>query len=56
MFVLCGVSKHKKAKYRTIKTKKQVWMKYTVEENTKRLAEGPRFSAPVQTSPGAHPI
>jgi hypothetical protein len=32
MFVLCVVSKDKKAKCRT---KKQVWMKYRVQENTK---------------------
>jgi hypothetical protein len=33
MFVLGVVSKDKKAKYRTIKTKKQRGMKYGVQEN-----------------------
>jgi hypothetical protein len=28
MFVLCGVSKDKKAKCRTNQTNKQVWIKY----------------------------
>ena len=30
-------------------------MKYRVQENTKNNREGARFSAPVQTGPGAHP-
>ena len=34
MFVLCVVSKDKKAKCRIMKTKKQVQMKYRVQENT----------------------
>ena len=36
MFVLCVVSKDKKTKCRTIKKKKQVWMKCRVQENKKK--------------------
>ena len=36
LFVLCVVSRDKMAKRRTIKTKKQVRMKYKVQENTKK--------------------
>jgi hypothetical protein len=35
----------------TIKTKKQVWIKHTVQE-TNKIPVTERFSAPVQTAPG----
>ena len=54
VFLLCVVSEDKKTKCRTIKTKNQVRMKYRVQKNTKEIPVGARFSAPVQTCPGAH--
>jgi hypothetical protein len=36
MFLLCVVSKDKKTKCRTVKTKKEVWMKCRVQENKKK--------------------
>jgi hypothetical protein len=36
MFVLCVLNQDKSQKYRTIKTKKQVRMKYREQENTKK--------------------
>jgi hypothetical protein len=35
MLVLCVLSEYKKAKWRTVKTKTQVRMKYRVQENAK---------------------
>ena len=55
MFVLCVVSKETKVKSRTLKKKKQVRMKYRVQENIKKIPVGARFSAPVQAITGAHP-
>jgi hypothetical protein len=55
MFVLCVVSKDKKAKCRTMKTKTQVWIKYRVQENSKKIRDGARFSAPFLTGPETHP-
>ena len=55
IFVLCVVSKDKKAKCRTIKTKNEIRMKYTIQENKTKILVRVRFSAPVQTGPGAHP-
>ena len=52
---VCVVSKDKKAKSRTIKTKKQVRLKY--EQSTrehKKIPVEARFSAHVLTSPGVH--
>ena len=40
IFLFCVVSKDKKAKCRTIKTKRQVRMKYRVQENTKKNPGG----------------
>jgi hypothetical protein len=56
MFVLCVVSKDKKAKCRTIKAKTQIRMKYkhSIREY-KIIPSWARFSAPVQIGPGAHP-
>jgi hypothetical protein len=55
MFVLCVVSKDKKAKCRTMKIKTQVRIKYRVRENKKATVGGGggRLSASVQTDPGA---
>ena len=36
MFVLCVLNRDKSQKYRTIKTKNQVRMKYREQENTKK--------------------
>ena len=57
MFVFSVVSTDKKEKCRTVKTKKQVRMKYRVQENTKKkkMPVKARFSAGVRTGPGAHP-
>ena len=43
MFVLCVVSKDKKAKCRIFKTKKQLQMKYRVQENKKNSGGGTIF-------------
>jgi hypothetical protein len=53
---VCVVSKDKKkAKSRIFKKKKQVRIKYRVQENTKKIPVEARFFAPVQTDPGVHP-
>jgi hypothetical protein len=53
--VLCVVSTDK-TKCRTNERKKQVGMKYRVQENVKtKIPVRARFFAPIQTSPGVHP-
>jgi hypothetical protein len=43
-----------KAKHRRIKAKTQVRTKYRVQENTKQILVGAKFSTPGHTGPGAH--
>ena len=50
MFVLCVVSKNRKAKCRKIKTQKQGRMKYRVQENTIKLGRARYSFFPPETS------
>ena len=54
MLVLCVVREDKKAKCRTIKTKKQVRMKYRVQENTKEKSHW-RWDFPHPSRPAMGP-
>ena len=55
MFVLCVLSKDKKAKYRTIKTKTETNTDevQSTREYKKKIPVVATFSAPAQTDPGA---
>jgi hypothetical protein len=50
MFVLCGVSTDK-SKMKDIQEKEQVWMKYRVQENTKRNPGGSEIFRPRPNRP-----
>jgi hypothetical protein len=53
MFVLCVLNKRRKAKCRKTKTNNKY--NQSTREYTEKLPVEGRFSAPVQTGPGAHP-
>jgi hypothetical protein len=55
MFVVSVVSKDKKEIRRTVKTEKQVLMKYRVQEQKENIPVKATFSAFFNKTPGVHP-